>query len=287
MKTILKLNEEKLREKVKEIITEILFNTLPKHNICGNVYTELLESKPYILNEGLIQTYPIDNVVFAIKELFNLYEGEDELERNKLLYYLERNKNYNEYNGIISKYSSFNQTKRIEIKVNKYDFNQNDFDKYFLKYGWYCGFSSILEGYDNIIRFVYEKKFDIDVTEVVKEKKFIYHICPNIYLNKINRVGLKPKYSSWNRFTNPERVYFFLNEISHEDFYKWAYNFKWEKKIKNNEGWSLLKIDISKLTNNPTFYFDPRMKNGVYTIDTITPESIEIIDFIKESELIV
>ena len=55
--------------------------------------------------------------------------------------------------------------------------------------------------------------------------------------------------------------------------------------IKKNDGWSLLKIDTSVLTNNPNFYFDPRMKDGVYTMDTISPESIEIIDYISKENM--
>ena len=55
--------------------------------------------------------------------------------------------------------------------------------------------------------------------------------------------------------------------------------------IKKNDGWSLLKIDTSVLTNKPNFYFDPRMKDGVYTMDTISPESIEIIDYISKENM--
>lgn len=290
IKTVIKINEEQLGKIVKKVVNEILFNTLPKHDPSGNIYSAMLESKPYLLKEGLIQSYPIDRVVSALKSLFNLYDGNNKEEQNKLLYFLDRGEKYNDFNGIIflNEYSQ-NDTQRIEIKVNKNDFNQEDFDRYLLKYGWYCGISERVYGYDNIIRFIYEKKFDIDVTELVKEKRFIYHICPNIYLNKINRVGLKPKYSSWNQFKNPERVYFFLEKISHEKFCAWAYNFHWEKNMERrelNDGWSLLKIDTMNLTNNPSFYFDARMRNGIYTMDSISPENIEIIDFIDVNDLI-
>lgn len=289
MLTKIKIDEEKLKGLIKEIVEEILFNTLPKHDASGNMYSTILNGKPYLLKEGLICTYPIKNVIFALKSLFNLYDGNDVDERNKILFFLDRQQNYNGYNGVIfyNKYSQ-NNTERIEIKVNENDFNQNDFDKYLLKYGWFCGIYEKLKGYDNLIRLIYEKKFDVDVTDEVIKNKYIYHICPNIYLNKINKTGLKPKFSSWNQFSNPERVYFFMNELTHEEFVLWVNEFNAEKKFdyQRNDGWSLLKIDLSNLTNNPTFYFDPRMKNGVYTMDTISPENIEIVDYISKEKMI-
>ena len=288
MKTTIKINEEKLGNLVKKIVEEVLFNTLPKHDASGNMYTTMLEGKPYLLKEGLITTYPIKNVIFALKSLFNLYDGNDETEKNKILFFLNRGQKYKNYNGLIflNKYSQ-NNTERIEIKVNENDFNQNDFDKYLLKYGWFCGIYEELNGYNNLIRLIYEKKFDIDVTEEVLKNKYIYHICPNIYLNRINKSGLKPKYSSWNQYSNPERIYFFMKELTHDKFVLWVNNFNAEKKFnyQKNDGWSLLKIDTSVLTNNPNFYFDPRMKDGVYTMDAISPESIEIIDYISKENM--
>lgn len=288
MTTKIKINEKRLGKMVKKIVEEVLFNTLPKHDAAGNMYTTMLEGKPYLIKEGLISTYPIKNVIFALKSLFNLYDGSDLMEKNKILFYLDKQQYYHDYNGIIfyNKYSQ-NNTERIEIIVNENDFNQNDFDKYLLKYGWFCGIYEKLRGYNNLIRLIYEKKFDIDVTEEVIKNKYIYHICPNIYLNKINKYGLKPKFSSWNQYSNPERVYFFMKELTNKEFVLWVNEFNAEKEFnyQKNDGWSLLKIDVSKATNNPKFYFDPRMKNGVYTMDTISPENIEIIDYISKENM--
>lgn len=288
MTTKIKIDEKRLGKMVKKIVEEVLFNTLPKHDAAGNMYTTMLEGKPYLIKEGLISTYPIKNVIFALKSLFNLYDGSDLMEKNKILFYLDKQQYYHDYNGIIfyNKYSQ-NNTERIEIIVNENDFNQNDFDKYLLKYGWFCGIYEKLRGYNNLIRLIYEKKFDIDVTEEVIKNKYIYHICPNIYLNKINKYGLKPKFSSWNQYSNPERVYFFMKELTNKEFVLWVNEFNAEKEFnyQKNDGWSLLKIDVSKATNNPKFYFDPRMKNGVYTMDTISPENIEIIDYISKENM--
>ena len=288
MTTKIKIDEKRLGKMVKKIVEEVLFNTLPKHDAAGNMYTTMLERKPYLIKEGLISTYPIKNVIFALKSLFNLYDDSDLTEKNKILFYLDKQQYYHDYNGIIfyNKYSQ-NNTERIEIIVNENDFNQNDFDKYLLKYGWFCGIYEKLRGYNNLIRLIYEKKFDIDVTEEVIKNKYLYHICPNIYLNKINKYGLKPKFSSWNQYSNPERVYFFMKELTNKEFVLWVNEFNAEKEFnyQKNDGWSLLKIDVSKATNNPKFYFDPRMKNGVYTMDTISPENIEIIDYISKENM--
>ena len=67
----------------------------------------------------------------------------------------------------------------------------------------------------------------------------------------------------------------------------WVNEFNTEKKLdyQRNDGWSLLRVDVSNLTNSPTFYFDPRMKNGVYTMDNISPENIEIVDYIPKEKM--
>lgn len=288
MKTKIKINEEQLKNIIGDVINEILFNSLPKHDPSGNMYHTMLTGKPYIVNEGLIHSYPIDNVIFALANLFDLVDVKNTEEKNKILYFLDKNQKLGNKNGIITlnKYSQ-NNTERIEIIINENDFNQNDFDRYLLKYGWFCSISEKLNSYQNLIRFIYEKKFDVDVTETVLKNKYIYHICPDIYLNKINRIGLKSKFSSWNTYSNPERIYFFLKELGHDEFLKWVYNFIEGKNFYYNktDGWALLKINTASLTNNPTFYFDPRMKDGVYTMDTISPENIEIVDYISKNDL--
>ena len=78
-----------------------------------------------------------------------------------------------------------------------------------------------------------------------------------------------------------------MKELTHEDFVLWVNEFNAEKKFdyQRNDGWSLLRVDVSKLTNDPAFYFDPRMKNGIYTMDTISPENIEIIDYIPKEKM--
>lgn len=286
LSTRIKIDTENLKNIVESVLEEVLFNTLPKHDASGNMYASMLEGKPYLVKEGLITSYPIKNVVFALKSLFNLYDGGDVSERNKILYFLSKGQHYKNYNGVIflNKYSQ-NDTKRIEIRFSKDDFNQNDFDKYLLKYGWFCGVLRQSPDYDNIVKLIYEKKFDVDITEEVMKSRYLYHICPNIYLNKINKIGLKPKYSSWNSYSNPERIYFFRRKLSHNEFIMWVNNFEQEKNLEHtlNEGWSLLRVDLTTLINKPKFYLDPRMEDGIYTMDNISPESITIIDYIKKS----
>lgn len=277
----IKINETRLKNIISEVIRKVLYETRPKQEMEGFLFEAFFKDKPYIIEEGLIKTYPIDRVIFALSGLFDLYKEEDYTERYKTLYKLDNGEEV-EFNGVIEKQSSKNKTNRILIKVKNDNFNQNDFDKYLLKYGWFCASSYKMEGYKNIICFVYEKKFDVEVTDFVNEKRYVYHICPNIYLNKIDNKGLVPKYSSWNVFSNPERVYFLINEPSHEDFTNIALNFAGGKEIySENDGWSLLKVDVSA-NKNAKFYFDPRMKGGIYTMDNISPDSIEIIDYINQ-----
>lgn len=283
MQTNIKINPQLLQEIAEKIKNKIIA-TLPQKETSGFLCETFLQGEPYLIQEGLIQSYPIERVIFALAGLFNLYKDDNFALKNQILYDLDNN-NPCEFDGVIEQQNSANKTARILIKVSPKNFNQNDFDRYLLKYGWFCGSTSNLFGYDNLVCFVYEKKFDVEVSDFVQKQDFIYHICPNIYLNKINKSGLVPKYSSWNRFSNPERVYFFVKKPTHNDFVLWAKNFNIYKKVyAGNEGWSLLKIDVPSLIENTKFYFDPRMRDGVYTTGNIPPQSIEIIDYIENDK---
>ena len=112
MRTAINLNEDRLKKIISSVINEVLFGCLPKKEPTGDIYWATLQNKPYVIEEGLIKTYPIENVIHSISGLFDLYAGDDITERNKVLYELDQNED-TEYNGTIEYTSAKNKTKRI------------------------------------------------------------------------------------------------------------------------------------------------------------------------------
>lgn len=219
-----------------------------------------LSGPAVILAEGLIMTYPIELVIKSIAKIFNLATDPDD---------------YTPYGYICHNYGE-NETEVIEVEIPNDPKNKAMIDKYMNKYGWFSG--SINDGHDEgMINIWYEKKFDFDATEIAHENN-LYHICPTVVMEKIMSKGLTPKESSWTTFHNDERVYLFVEEPDDESFRYWCYDFKKNKKINSrNTGFALLEIDTSKINKNIKFYYDPRMTDGIYTMDTISPEAITVV----------
>ena len=119
-----------------------------------------------------------------------------------------------------------------------------------------------------------KKKYDVDVTDYVFEKGILYHLCRKEVVDKILKNGLSPRESQWYSFKNSPRIYFFCVEISDKNLEYWVQDTFFGKTIKSND-YVLLKIDVSKINNNPKFYGDPRLTDAVYTYDNINPEAIE------------
>jgi hypothetical protein len=126
--------------------------------------------------------------------------------------------------------------------------------------------------------------FDVDSTESIyqqKKQKFLFHITPLVNLEKIKNIGLTPKTNSKLAY-HPERVYF-LKNIENENFIK---NFigKLFVNNKNNielkEKYVVLRIDLDKelkteIKPKIRFFADPNMSGAVYTLENISPNSIE------------
>jgi hypothetical protein len=116
-----------------------------------------------------------------------------------------------------------------------------------------------------------EAKYDLELNKY--ELSDLYHVSPEKYQEKIQKIGLVPK-SQEKRAHHPERIYFTKNEGDAEflakqfnEFYEGNYN--------------LYKIDIDKLrrkNNGIRFFNDPAYtKQGIYTLSNVPPDCITLI----------
>ena len=158
------------------------------------------------------------------------------------------------------------------------------------KYGWYPSYIAEYGKYGaNIhkvfgktnITIVFEAKYD---TEIDVKGSNLYHVTPDFYWDKIERIGLTPK--SQSKLANhPGRIYLVKSdeypelEGSQSDIADLADIIADASSNKDRiEQMYVLQIDPSKL--NSKFYYDPnfQMGIGVWTYGNIPPTAIKLID---------
>ena len=252
------MNESKTEKYWKEIheITDLMRRmgeSIPDIDKIKNRFQVIIEEvkPPFLIKEGLISTYDVNQTVHSISELFNLQNSE--LDKGKF------------FDGKIWIKSG---DKNDIIKIELYDLsNINNINFYMKKYGWICS-----EQDNNI--FTYEKKFDTFILAkrlILDDNQFLYHITTKNLVNKIIKQGLIPKNKVNGFIDSEERNYFFLKQPTKEklkDFYFY----------KLMEPVVLLKIDLSKINPSTKFYYDPRTEDALYVYEPIPNNAIEIID---------
>jgi len=252
------MNESKTEKYWKEIheITDLMRRmgeSIPDIDKIKNRFQIIVEEikPPFLINEGLISTYDVNQTVHSIAELFNLQNSE-----------LDKGKNFDGKIWIKS------GNKNDIIKIELYDLsNINNINFYMKKYGWICS-----EQNKNI--FTYEKKFDSFIIAkrlILDDNQFLYHIITKNLVNKIIKQGLIPKNKVNGFIDSEERNYFFLKQPTKEklkDFYFY----------KLMEPVVLLKIDLSKINPSTKFYYDPRTEDALYVYEPIPNNAIEIIE---------
>ena len=134
---------------------------------------------------------------------------------------------------------------------------------------------------NKIITLAFEPRFSKIVTnEIIKKYKYLYHVTPSVYVEKIKNIGICPK-SKNSLYSYPDRVYLFTgNELNNEqmqviDIIK-SYRedtIVADKNIDTNE-YSILKIDVTKLPLNIDFYYDPLTADAIFTYENIPPTAI-------------
>lgn len=233
----------------------------------GNSFDRMVEESklPFILSEGLIKSYPIDQVVRSISNIFNLKKINETDEPN-LVDKLKGKEKHGYAGEIKSEADKNTDFTKIKIVLNDPDLI-DEINIYMKKYGWAC-----TEKYDG--EFVYERKFDVFVIAkrlMLAGCNFIYHVTPSKLKDKILKQGIVPKNKGDNGFTdNFERNYFFVYEPDDDRLNDFCY-------YKNSESVCLFEVDLSKINPTTKLYFDPRTDKALYCLEPIPTAAISLL----------
>ena len=238
------------------------------------------------IDEGLIKTYPIDKVLFYIKNnigIFNLKYSTIVNDNNTFTFVLD---DFDKIQlieecldmillPIYNTYGWFPSTMEI-LKTNDIS-NNMKFDKEYLLAN---------HVYIKEIKITFESKFD----KVVEIPEKMYHLTILSYKDSILKNGLVTKSKSkLNSDNNDGRIYLSDNpELCYQLTNKMKFHYNNErdmiihhpkntKRIYNKDtGWIIFEID-SKSAGINKLYKDPNSE-GFYCINYINPESIKIYD---------
>lgn len=228
--------------------------------------TEYIKSR---IREGLIKTYPVDKTINIISKRFNLEQHQIQKETIEedgdivtlLIILLPINISRNKIGEII------NGMKACGYYVSE-KFRQDEDD------------ASL--GY-----IVFEPIFQNDISSNIREScKYLYHMTPSIYVDKILKNGLVPR-SKNSIYSYPDRIYFMkgddltqeqcmvLKNIQDARFYATPFGNPKEK-----YEYSLVIVDVSQIPENVKMFTDTASNDAIFTYDNIPTTAIkDIVDF--------
>lgn len=143
--------------------------------------------------------------------------------------------------------------------------------------GYYVSWANNVEEDKRFINIRFEPKYIDNANDTVRKNKVLYHISPLPYKERIMRRGFIPK-SGNSVFNYPDRTYFFLGLMGKKTVKEWIPIFKSKNKKYGDKPYTLYTIEVSKIPTNVTFYLDPNLKGGVYTMDNISPSAIGLVE---------
>lgn len=120
----------------------------------------------------------------------------------------------------------------------------------------------------------FEPKYQDNANDLLKNEKYLCHISPKVYKEKILKNGFIP-YNRNSRNNFPGRVYFLFGSNKPElnlKMLKMLSIAKYGRIEQNN--YCVFKIDVSKLPSNAVFHTDPNMDGAIWTYDNIPPSCI-------------
>ena len=204
------------------------------------------------INEGLIRIYPPDTLVkYVCKSL--------DLDENDVLIKL------------------YNNNIRIAYEVKNEDFFIEQLKRAMSIGGYHFAFKVNKDNNTAIVVFEGSHLRGIG-DEIRKNYRYLYHITPSCFLEKIKSIGLKPTARNV-RFSYPSRTHFLLYHPSEcMDFVKDLVS------SKDNNTWYCLTIDLEKVKDYVEFHYGTSCEIGIYTDDNIGPEAIVNIEELKGLE---
>lgn len=232
-------------------------------NVSDKNYYLLFEniSLPVIINESLIKSYDIDNVISFLSKAFDL----EIIDNNEVINLETLKKSQHHNSNTISKIDKKNGCKAISIYLSNFFTERNKLEYYLKKYGY--SLSDEEDNYD-YCKLTYEKQFNEKTTclQLKQKVQYLYHVTDKKNLDNIFKKGIKTKAKTVSSgYMNNERIYLYLNKPD-----------KYEKMVTSSVEPVILKIDLNKINPETKFYFDPRINNAFYTYEPIFPNAIEI-----------
>ena len=249
------LIEDKLRENILKENINVLnkikdwFGPYDVYATMDNPLSLIWEKQ---LDESLVKTYDIEAAKRHICKFFNLPEKYFQIHKNEyntycFIMFPQKDNSLEEIIKAMEWYGYFSTMKKIQPLSN----------------GWY------------VIKF--ESKFEKDANELLKTEKFLIHITPFKYKDKILKNGFIPK-SKNKKFNYPDRTYFMLGSTNPVETLKLSRKLSQVENNNKKTEYCAFRIDVNKIPSNVSFHLDPNMEGAVWTSDNITPNAIK--DFI-------
>ena len=234
------------------------YMSISEDSIIENTIHEILPiptihtiTKPFMLSEGLLYSYPKQEVLRHLRNTFLLAPNLRAF-----------NRNWKEYNGIALSRTASNCCKVILVYVPKLSKTYNAIIQSMTTLcGWVlANETDISNSIKGFVMLQFEPKTENDVTDMVHKQQTIYHECPNSRLQKVKENGLVSKDSTWDNFSHPDRIYFWLKFPKH----KLRRTMQGQKNVYGSNT-TVLKVNVQGLNNDVKFYFDHRVPDAVYT----------------------
>ena len=214
------------------------------------------------LYEGLITTYPIENVIQELNDnYFDAYEEE-----------------------------GMNNVKIIVVYGVRIEEDDKEDEKTLLSIANKGGYilkekvKSFDDEEDNHYDYYFVPKFAYECTkEAYLGDMCVYHLTNDYYIEKILKNGLAPK--TKNKIENhPDRVYVAKEKNISKNFIRQMFLYMKNYKFKPIKYIYLLKIDLSKCEDK-RFFLDPSAPDGMFTYENIPPQCISIEEKIDVNKL--
>lgn len=241
---IIKINESQLKD--------IIFNDIYSISYANPISLKMHDK----INEGYYASYPVEKVKEYITNMFHL---------NKEQFIVNKNENDDTYTCLVV----------IYVDINNLNTKISNLDKAMSLCGYFRSIinDDVLNG-KKIKIIQYEPRHQSDANEFVKENKFLYHITPLYYKDKILSNGFTPK-SKNILFDYPDRIYFFTTKNKKDELLGLALYYDESLNNKRNDSkYVLFELDGEKLSNTIKFYHDPNLANAVYTKENVSPQYI-------------
>ena len=246
---LIRLKETELKNLIKESINEVVAGW-PMH--FRNIYDDIGDG--YLINEGLIKTYPLTFVekYFKGRYLWDILRKD----------FIE-----DEY--------------KIFLTIDKNSTKEEEIEKVLNNFGYYLAYKTKDDKYNTVFQF--EPKFQNTFTVkdlLENDIKYFLHVSPFYNREKILKNGLTPV-SKNNEFDYPSRVYLFIDGTPKHIIQSMVNKLsRQNNNPKNNGNYTLYRIDFNGL-ENIKFNTDFNAEYAVFTSENIPPSNIQEIGQIR------